>query len=90
MKKVLLIEDSITVRQQVGFAIRQTGAQVMNAENGQIGLDLLARHVDDIGLIFLDLHMPVLSGMEALETIKYKREFSQIPVFILKIGRAHV
>ena len=55
------------------------GYEVITAENGQIGLDILAKEPLDI--ILLDLKMPVIGGEKVLETTR--KEYPDIPVIII-------
>ncbi|MCK9418183.1 MAG: sigma-54 dependent transcriptional regulator [Nitrospirae bacterium] len=67
MKRVLVIEDDETVRDVLRSFLGQKGFEVTLAHNGESGLDLL--RTDKFDLIFTDLVMPGISGMEVLKEV---------------------
>jgi len=63
-KKILIVEDEIDIREAIADVLTQAGYTVMQAENGEEGLNkALAEHPD---LILLDVTMPVMNGQEML------------------------
>jgi len=66
--KVLLAEDSVDNQQLISMYIRKTGASVTVAENGKIAVN----HVmsEDFDLIFMDMQMPVMGGLEATQWLR--------------------
>jgi two-component system chemotaxis response regulator CheY len=81
MKKILIVDDSATVRQQVGLALTQAGYAVAEACDGQEGLDMLSR--GGISLVICDVNMPRMSGLDMLENLKRDPRHSAIPVVML-------
>lgn len=81
MKKILIVDDSATVRQQVGIALTQAGYAVAEAGDGQEGLDMLAR--GGISLVICDVNMPRMSGLDMLENLKRDPRHAAIPVVML-------
>jgi two-component system chemotaxis response regulator CheY/putative two-component system response regulator len=80
-KKVLIIDDDATNRKLLKTILNLKGYEVLEAENGVQGLDMMDK---DVGIVFLDLIMPLMDGIKFLETIKTeKQEFSNIPVIVL-------
>ncbi len=65
--KILVIDDEAGVRKTVSNALKNTGHDLLFAENGKEGLKLLKEHQPPI--IILDLKMPVMGGVEFLENI---------------------
>jgi two-component system response regulator ResD len=59
------------------------GYSVHEAHNGKVGLDFIAREAFD--LIILDMNMPVMNGLEVLETLK--REGFSVPILILSADK---
>lgn len=68
MKKILIIDDERSIRRALREILEFEEYQVYEAENGQEGLDLLKANQYD--LVFCDIKMPILDGMEVLEAIK--------------------
>jgi PAS domain S-box-containing protein len=65
---ILLAEDNADIRRLVGMYIRRTGAQLTVAENGHDAV--LRAHEHNFDLVLMDMHMPVMSGVEALQTLR--------------------
>lgn len=70
--KVLIIDDESAVKNAMKKALKNEGYTLLFADNGQQGLDLLRREQPD--LVFLDLRMPVMDGIEFLSKIKIKHD----------------
>ena len=64
MKKILVIDDSPTVRQQVRDALKQTTYTVVEAVDG---VDALTKLDDTVALALCDVNMPRMNGLEMLE-----------------------
>jgi DNA-binding response OmpR family regulator len=74
---VLVIDDSSSFRQYVGDVLLSQNYEVHSAENGREGLALIKSEQPDV--VLLDIEMPVMDGMEVLETLKpYRRNFAII------------
>ena len=74
MKKVLVVDDSDTLRKEVSGALEVAGFEVLQAANGSQGLAQV--HTNDLSVILLDVNMPGLSGLDVLERLKSKRTLS--------------
>jgi len=70
MHKVLLIEDDEFTRFMMREIISGLGAEVEIASNGDEGCRMLADKPDAFGLVLMDLHMPVMSGIDATHKIR--------------------
>lgn len=80
--KVLSVDDSSVMRKIIKSAIGRLGYELLEAENGDQAIDLLALH-DDIGLILLDWNMPGKDGLVTLEEIKGNAQYKDIPVMMV-------
>lgn len=77
--KVLAIDDQKSVRMALSDFLSSFGYSVIEAENGQEGMDIFAREKPDIVLV--DLQMPVMSGFEVLEHMR--EESPDTPVIVI-------
>lgn len=68
---VMVVDDQPGVRQLLGIIIRELGDRVKEAQNGSEAVNLVRRWKPD--LVFMDIRMPVMGGVEALERIKLIR-----------------
>ncbi|MFN3745182.1 MAG: PleD family two-component system response regulator [Hyphomicrobiaceae bacterium] len=77
MKQCLIVEDSEVIRKVANRIMTNLNFEVIEAENGQQALDICASGMPD--MILLDWHMPVMGGMEFLQSFrplnKKKRPF---------------
>jgi two-component system chemotaxis response regulator CheY len=79
--RVLVIDDSATVRQQVRLALTQAGFEVVEANDGVEGLERLKAE-PGLGAVICDVNMPRMSGIEMLEQCKLQGGI-QMPVLML-------
>jgi twitching motility two-component system response regulator PilG len=79
--KVMVIDDSSTIRRSAEIFLSQVGCQVLLAEDG---FDALAK-INDHGpsIIFCDILMPRLDGYQTCALIKKSPKFSTTPVIML-------
>ena len=80
-KKVVLIDDSNTIRRSGEIFLSQAGCQVVLAEDGFDGLSKVVDHQPDV--IFIDVMMPHLDGYQTCALIKNHPHFGNIPVVML-------
>ena len=78
-KKILVIDDSPTLRKVLDFYLKKNNYLVELANNGKVGLALMERESFD--LIILDMQMPIISGKEVLINMKEKN--IKTPLLIL-------
>jgi len=67
---ILVIDDEELVRQIATSALTRYGYQVLTAENGQRGIEVLREHVAEISLVLVDMTMPLLSGEETFQQLR--------------------
>lgn len=80
-KKVLIVDDSEIIRQQIGGALERAGFAVVEARDGVEGLECVAR--DDLCMVVLDVNMLRMNGLEMLEQMKTSPKSSRLPVLML-------
>jgi len=70
----LLCEDNVMNQQVICEHLKRVGIETVVAENGKIGVDMvksrIQKGIKQFDLIFMDIHMPVMDGLEASEIIK--------------------
>ena len=77
-KKVLVVDDHRDLRELLGKAIGLIGWQTILARSGADAIDKLECHAPDV--IFLDIRMPVMSGLELAAIIKKHPVHNKIPI----------
>jgi two-component system chemotaxis response regulator CheY len=82
MKKVLVVDDSPAVRQQVARALLHSGFEVVEAGDGVEGIHQIESDAA-IGMVILDINMPRMNGLEMLDKLKTGERSSKIPVVML-------
>ena len=80
-KRVLVVEDNALTR-EILREILSRDYDVLEAENGQVGLEVLKAHKATVSLVFLDVMMPVMDGYTFLDHVRADRELSLIPVIV--------
>jgi two-component system, chemotaxis family, chemotaxis protein CheY len=81
-KRVLVVDDSATVRQQVGIALQSAGYEILEAVDGADGLSKLADN-SDISMVICDINMPRMSGLEMIEQLAQSKTIRKVPVVML-------
>ena len=81
-QKILVVDDSVTVRQQVGSALSQAGFEIIEAADGQEGLSKINAN-PDLLMVITDVNMPHMNGLEMLEKLKANPKHSKLIVFML-------
>ncbi|MEL6945315.1 MAG: response regulator [Bacteroidota bacterium] len=79
---VLLVEDNAMMRSYIKYVL-QKKYNVINANNGQEGLEMLAEHHKTIQLVLSDVLMPVMDGYEFLSALKANSTYAAIPTIML-------
>lgn len=82
MKKILVIDDSATVRQEVTAALVGGEFTVLEATDGADGLVQLSRDAD-IAMVLCDVNMPRMNGMELLESLSAGSGRIRVPILML-------
>jgi len=79
--KILVVDDSKTIRRTAETLLTKEGCQVFTAIDGFDALSKIADHQPD--LIFVDIMMPRLDGYETCSLIKHNKVFKKTPVIML-------
>lgn len=78
---VLVVEDNELSREALVRRLTRAGYSVLEAENGEIGVELTVRENPDI--ILMDLDLPVMDGWQALKALRQLDSSWKIPVIAL-------
>src|SRR6185295_10414289 len=81
-KKVLIIDDDMRNIFALTSLLERYDMQVMYAENGKDGIELL-KNTPDTDVSLVDIMMPEMDGYEAMRQIRAMNEFKQIPLIAL-------
>lgn len=81
-KKVLIVDDSRTIRQQVSFTLTKGGFDVVEAVDGKDGIDKLKTNTD-VAVVISDVNMPNMNGLEMVEAIKADAAMPHPPIVML-------
>lgn len=81
-KKIMVVDDSQTVRQQVGMALTQAGFEVVEAVDGQDGMEKIGLE-PDLAMVICDVNMPRMNGIEMLTSVKADGKNASLPVIML-------
>jgi two-component system chemotaxis response regulator CheY len=81
LRKVLIVDDSVSMRQMVSFTLRQGGFDVVEAGHGQEALDKLKGI--SVDLIITDLNMPVMDGITLIRNVRTQPTMKSKPILML-------
>ena len=80
-KKILIVEDSESIREMLKVMVESEGYEVITAEDGMEGLT--RARSDGPDLIILDLMLPKMDGFKVCRMLKFDSQFRRIPILIL-------
>jgi two-component system, chemotaxis family, chemotaxis protein CheY len=82
MPNILVVEDSPTMRQLIGFAIKRIpGSKVIEATDGVDALKKLSSEKVDI--ILTDINMPVMDGLKLVSLVRNNPTYKNIPIIMI-------
>jgi two-component system chemotaxis response regulator CheY len=80
--KVLIIEDSPTMRQLIAFALKRLpGVRIVEASDGVDGLKKLSS--DKFDLILTDINMPVMDGLKLVSLVRNDANYRTTPIVVI-------
>jgi twitching motility two-component system response regulator PilG len=79
--KVMVVDDSKTIRRTAETLLKKEGCEVFTATDGFEALAVIAEKKPEI--IFIDIMMPRLDGYQTCALIKHNQEFRDVPVIML-------
>ncbi|HEY9301725.1 MAG TPA: response regulator, partial [Phormidium sp.] len=89
-KRILVVDDSISVRQTLAMTLQRSGYQVLQAQNGRDAFYQIQQN-SSIQLIICDIEMPSMNGFEFLTHYRQDASLDQVPVVMLtsRTGEKH-
>ncbi|MDI6745303.1 MAG: response regulator [Thermodesulfovibrionales bacterium] len=82
MPNILVVEDSPTMRQLIGFAMKRiAGSKVIEATDGVDALKKLSS--EKIDLILADINMPAMDGLKLVSLVRGNPAYKNIPIIII-------
>lgn len=82
-KSIMIIDDSKSIRSLVKFVLQSDGYEVVEAEDGDQGWELIQRLGDSLSLVLTDCEMPNMSGMELVEKVREQSKYDSIAIVML-------
>ncbi len=81
-RKVLIVDDDVRNVFALTSVLEQNGLQVLYAENGREGIEVLEQH-DDVALVLMDIMMPEMDGYATTQAIRRMPQFAGLPIIAL-------
>lgn len=82
-KIILAVDDSTSIRQMVAFTLKSAGYTVIEAADGQEGLDKANANGSDISLVLTDQNMPRMDGITLIKSLRGMPQFATTPILML-------
>ncbi|WP_116652650.1 response regulator [Pelagibacterium sediminicola] len=79
--RILTVDDSRTILAMLHHTLTNAGFEVLQAENGQIGLDVLKN--EEVDVVITDINMPVMDGIEFIRQVRATGKHQSLPILIL-------
>jgi two-component system, chemotaxis family, chemotaxis protein CheY len=81
MKKILIVDDSPTIRKLIGYVLRKRDYQTEEAEDGMDAMEKLSS--SEIDLVIVDLNMPNMDGISFVKNLRNSYYNLDLPVIML-------
>ena len=80
-KRIMVIDDSVSLREVVGISLRDAGYEVIEACDGKDALHKLDEH--KVQLMICDVNMPVMDGISFVKQVKQRPRDRFVPIIML-------
>ncbi len=80
-KTILAVDDSTSIRQMVAFTLKGAGYEVIEAADGQEGLD--KAKLKTVNLVLTDQNMPKMDGLTLVKTLRGLPQYKTVPMLML-------
>ena len=81
MRKILIVDDSVSMRQMMSYTLHRGGYEVLEAEHGQDALNKLMGTTVD--MVITDLNMPVMDGITLIQNLRKQVAMKSKPILML-------
>lgn len=83
LKRVMIVEDSHTVRYEVKLILQKVGINLVEVANGMGMFNVIDEYGKHVDLIIMDLTLKQENGLDLIENLKGREKYKDIPVIIL-------
>ena len=80
-KTIMTVDDSASIRQMVGFTLKNAGYNVLEAVDGEDAVNKITGA--ELNMMITDLNMPNMDGIELIKYVRSRPEFKFIPIIML-------
>jgi len=80
-KRIMIVDDSVTVRQVLRLTLSNAGYELLEACDGEDALNVLSG--ESLDMMITDLNMPKLDGIELIRKVRQKPEYRFLPIVML-------
>lgn len=81
MAKILVVDDSASMRQLVSFTLKSEGHEIILAEDGAIALKLAK--TSQVDLVISDINMPNMNGITLVKELRTLPNYKSVPILLL-------
>jgi len=79
--RILVVDDSPTMRQLLGLALRKLGAEIVQASDGMDAMRKLLGDRFDLALV--DINMPVMDGLKLIQLVRAEDALQSLPIVVI-------
>jgi len=87
-KRTILIVEDNEINREMLCSLLEEDFNVLEAENGLVGVELLKEYCDELSLVLLDVYMPEYDGFEFLRFRQNDERYSNIPVIVTTVSES--
>lgn len=80
-KTILTVDDSVSIRQMVSFTLKGAGYGVVEAVDGEDGLE--KAKANSVNLVLTDQNMPKMDGLTLIKTLRGMSQYKGVPILML-------
>lgn len=80
-KKIMIVDDSASMRQLVAFSLQDAGYEVLSAADGNEALKMAGEN--QVEMVVTDLHMPGMDGIELIRQLRSQSAYKFTPIVML-------